>query len=156
MNSVAETALDKTKASENYTYIFDLIELCDRMEAQNIFTKCINDKSPQQYQTRFFFNRKLIDVNLTFVNTDTSLNHSDNSIVAVARDITKEKQKEVDLLRFHNIAEGSVNPVLITDITGKMIYVNPAFMKITGYSKDELLGKNPRMFGSGKRKSLVW
>ena len=156
MNSVAREVLNKKHKSENFIQIFDLVELCDRTEAQNIFQRCLKEKRSKQYQTRFFVNRKLIDVNLTFVNPDNSIDNPNNSTIAFARDITKEKQKEVDLMRFHNIAEGSVNPVLITDITGKMIYINPAFMKITGYSKDELLGKNPRMFGSGKYGRKFW
>ena len=76
--------------------------------------------------------------------------------MAIARDITEEKKKEADLLRFHNVANGSVNPVLITDITGKMIYVNPAFEKVTGYTKEELLGRNPKIFGSGKMSRKFW
>ena len=156
MNSVAKEVLNNKHKSENFIQIFDLVELCDRTEAQNIFQRCLKEKRSKQYQTRFFVNRKLIDVNLTFVNPDNSIDNPNNSTISFARDITKEKQKEVDLMRFHNIAEGSVNPVLITDITGKMIYINPAFMKITGYSKDELLGKNPRMFGSGKYGRKFW
>lgn len=155
MNSSAWQLINRT-ATTHFSQIFDLIELCDRTEAQTIFNKCAKEKRCGQFQTRFFVDRRLIDVNLIFVNPNSMVSDSKNDSILIARDITKEKQKEVDLLRFHNIAEGSVNPVLITDITGKMIYVNPAFMKITGYSKDELLGKNPRIFGSGKYGRKFW
>ena len=155
MNSVAKTILNDIEESQHYSEIFDLIELCDRNEAQTLFNRCISKNKFEQYQTRFFINRKLIDINLTFSSPITH-KESRTSVIAIARDITKEKQKEVDLLRFHNIAQGSVNPVLITDITGKMIYVNPAFVKISGYTKEELLGKNPRMFGSGKMTRKFW
>jgi PAS domain S-box-containing protein len=37
-----------------------------------------------------------------------------------------------------------------------MIYVNPAFVKASGYDKEELLGKNPRIFGSGKLSKKFW
>jgi len=156
MNSVAENTLKGTKDVEHYSEIFDLIELCDRNETQILFKKTLEEKKVGQYQTRFFINRKLIDVSLTFTFPFPATNENSLAVIAVARDITEEKQKEVDLLRFHNIAEGSVNPVLITDITGKMIYVNPAFTKITGYTNEELLGKNPRMFGSGKYGRRFW
>ena len=156
MNSVAENALQGTKDVEHYSQIFDLIELCDRNEAQKLFIESLEEKKVGQYKTRFFINRKLIDVSLTFIIPFSTVNENSPAVIAAARDITEEIQKEEDLLRFHNIAEGSVNPVLITDITGKMIYVNPAFTKITGYSKEESLGRNPRMFGSGKYGRKFW
>ena len=156
MNSAAENTLQGTKDVEHYSEIFDLIELCDRNEAQKLFEESLEEKKVGQYQTRFFINRKLIDVSLTFAIPFPAVNENSLAVIAAARDITEEVQKEDDLLRFHNIAEGSVNPVLITDITGKMIYVNPAFTKITGYSKEELLGRNPRMFGSGKYRRKFW
>ena len=123
MNSVAENILQGTKDLEHYSEIFDLIELCDRNEAQKIFKETLEQKKVGRYKTRFFINRKLIDVSLTFIIPFPAVDENSPAVIAAARDITEEIQKEDDLLRFHNIAEGSVNPVLITDITGKMIYV---------------------------------
>ena len=40
--------------------------------------------------------------------------------------------------------------IMITDAAGAIIDVNPMFCEITGYSKDEVIGKNPRIFKSGK------
>jgi PAS domain S-box-containing protein len=37
-----------------------------------------------------------------------------------------------------------------------MIYVNNAFVKASGYSKEELIGKNPRIFSSGKQPRKFW
>ena len=43
--------------------------------------------------------------------------------------------------------------IMITDAAGAIIDVNPMFCEITGYSKDEVIGKNPRIFNSGKHGS---
>jgi PAS domain S-box-containing protein len=155
LNSAAGEIFKEINHKNAFPEIFDLIELCDRNDAVNIFNRCINKNISLQYQTRFFFNKKLIDINLSFSLPIKNYGKETN-VIAVARDITGEKQKEEDLLRFYNVSAGSVNPVLITDITGKMIYVNPAFIKTTGYSEDELIGKNPRMFGSGKVGRKFW
>ncbi|UCH65690.1 MAG: PAS domain S-box protein [Ignavibacterium sp.] len=157
MNSQASQLIKDKDRKESYSEIFDLIELCDRSEAATLFKDCISEKKSKQYKTRFFIDRKLIDINLTFTIQFTDGDENlRNSVIAIARDITDEKSKEGDLLRFHNVVNGSVNPVLITDITGKMIYVNPAFVKVTGYTTEELLGRNPRMFGSGKMGRKFW
>ncbi len=157
MNSFAKEVISQDENPESFKEIFDLIELCDRNEGQNIFNKTISERANKQFQTRFFIQNKPIDVNITFTYPVlTSEGESDEYVITIVRDITEEKKKEVELMRFHNVAEGTVNPVQITDLTGKMIYVNPAFVKVSGYPKEELLGKNPRIFGSGKHPKKFW
>jgi two-component system, cell cycle sensor histidine kinase and response regulator CckA len=46
--------------------------------------------------------------------------------------------------------EQMVEMLVITDCDGKILYCNPAFEKITGYSKNETVGQNPRFLQSGK------
>ena len=53
----------------------------------------------------------------------------------VARDVSESREKELDLLRFSNVVHYTVNPIQITDADGKMIYVNPAFERVTGFTK---------------------
>jgi PAS domain S-box-containing protein len=76
--------------------------------------------------------------------------------VAIVRDITEEKKKELDLLRFSNVIEHTINPIQITDANGKMVYVNPAFARTTGYTREELIGKNPNVLSSGKHPKSFW
>jgi len=52
---------------------------------------------------------------------------------------------------FHNIIDQVADHVMVTDRQGFIEYVNPAFEKTTGYSKEEVLGKNPRILHSGKQ-----
>jgi PAS domain S-box-containing protein len=46
--------------------------------------------------------------------------------------------------------EQAAEAIVITDVKGTILYVNPAFEKITGYSPQEALGQNPRFLKSGK------
>jgi PAS domain S-box-containing protein len=82
--------------------------------------------------------------------------HSPGMRLVIARDITKERENELDLLRFANVAKFTVNPLEITDPQGKIIYANPAFERASGYTLDEILGKNPNIFGSGKYPKSFW
>jgi diguanylate cyclase (GGDEF)-like protein/PAS domain S-box-containing protein len=40
--------------------------------------------------------------------------------------------------------------IMLTDINGDIINVNPAFTEITGYERNDIVGENPSIFGSGK------
>lgn len=77
-------------------------------------------------------------------------------LYVVARDVSQEKQKELDLLRFSNVVHYTVNPIQITDAEGRMVYVNPAFEKASGYTREELIGLNPNIVSSGKYGKEFW
>jgi diguanylate cyclase (GGDEF)-like protein/PAS domain S-box-containing protein len=47
------------------------------------------------------------------------------------------------------VFENSMECIMITDVQGNFIDVNPAFMQVTGYAREELLGKTPRVLKSG-------
>ncbi len=59
--------------------------------------------------------------------------------------LVSEQQK---LKKFQTVIEQSPVSVIITDLLGNIEYVNPQFMNVTGYSYDEVLGKNPSMLSS--------
>jgi diguanylate cyclase (GGDEF)-like protein/PAS domain S-box-containing protein len=66
----------------------------------------------------------------------------------IIRDLTIRKEAE-EQLRLQSVAlESAANGILITDRNGNIQWVNPAFTKMTGYSADEVRGKNPRIFKS--------
>ena len=64
-------------------------------------------------------------------------------------DISQQKQMETDLKRRALAMDHSSDAIVVADTNGSIIYVNPAFEKITGYSHEEVLGKNPRILQSG-------
>jgi len=65
--------------------------------------------------------------------------------LAVTRDITQRKQAE-ELLRLQEAAlRSAANVVVITDRQGLIVWTNPAFTKVTGFTAAEVLGQNPRV-----------
>ncbi len=66
-------------------------------------------------------------------------------------DITEHKRAEAEHLRLVTAIEQSEEAVLITNTAGRIEYVNPAFTRITGYSREEALGQNPNILKSGKQ-----
>lgn len=71
--------------------------------------------------------------------------------------LKEEKQAAEELLRkLSRAVEQSADTVVITDRFGKIEYVNPAFERLTGYGRDEVLGKNPRILKSGEQGREVY
>jgi PAS domain S-box-containing protein len=70
--------------------------------------------------------------------------------LGVARDITRQRAVE-ETLRLKSAAlEAADNGVAITDLAGRVSWVNPAFTRLTGYELHEIVGKPPRMLKSGR------
>jgi PAS domain S-box-containing protein len=65
-------------------------------------------------------------------------------------DISERKAAEEQLRKLYLAVEQSHESVLITDLQPSIEYVNDALLHTTGYSREELIGKNPHMLHSGK------
>ena len=66
-------------------------------------------------------------------------------------------QEAAGLLRLQgNALEASANAIVITDATGIIEFVNRAFVELTGYSRDEVIGKSPRFLKSDRHDSVFY
>jgi PAS domain S-box-containing protein len=70
-------------------------------------------------------------------------------LLGANQDITERKKSEQELRNLWRAVEQSPATVVITNISGKIEYVNPKFVETTGYSVAEALGQNPRVLKSG-------
>ncbi len=62
----------------------------------------------------------------------------------------KDKARSEELVeRLSNAVHQTADAVFVTDRSGVIEYVNPAFERITGYSSDDVIGRTPRVFKSG-------
>lgn len=70
--------------------------------------------------------------------------------VGTVQDVTERRSAEEDL-RKHSLAiEQSPHSIVITNTFGDVEYVNDAFVRNTGYSREEIVGANPRLLHSGQ------
>jgi PAS domain S-box-containing protein len=75
-------------------------------------------------------------------------------------EISEHKRAGQQLRLLSTAVESAVNGVAITDRTGAILWINPAFTRMTGYSRAEAEGKKPRILKSGRHSPefyrLMW
>ncbi len=136
---------------------FDLIEPSFITKAQQVLNYCIKENRSDNFYTKFNSGGKVFDINMLIIpNANSNRPKDQKEFFILAKDITDLRLKEIELMRFYYVAQNTVNPVQIVDLQGKMVYVNPAFVQASGYSKEELIGKNPSIFSSGKHSKKFW
>lgn len=72
-------------------------------------------------------------------------------IITMAVDVTERKLNEQSLLKLSIAVEQNPATIVITDLQGNIEYVNQKFCEITGYTKEEAMGNNPRVLKSGSQ-----
>jgi PAS domain S-box-containing protein len=77
-------------------------------------------------------------------------------LIGIAIDITDRKRAEEAQMLLATAVEQAAEAIVITDAGGTISYVNPAFEKITGYARDEVIGQNARMLRSGKHDAAFY
>lgn len=71
-------------------------------------------------------------------------------VLSLVRDVTHLNQAD-EALRIAAIAFETQEGLIVTDANGVVIQVNQAFVRLTGYSAEETVGRKPSMLGSGRQ-----
>jgi len=83
--------------------------------------------------------------------TAHAMNYADRpAAVVLVNDVTLRVQTEEELRKLSLVVEQSPEAIVITDPEANIEYVNDAFLRVTGYRRDEVIGHNSRMLHSGK------
>ena len=93
-------------------------------------------------------------------NKSTDYTENDMEIVSYLADVTLETVKKQmarsESERLRTAIEQAGEMISITDHEGTIQYVNPAFEAVTGYSREEVLGKNSRILKSGRQDTAFY
>jgi PAS domain S-box-containing protein len=74
----------------------------------------------------------------------------------INQNITEQRNAEEELRKLSRAVDQSPNAECITDTDGIIEYINPITIKLTGYTKDELLGQKSSIFSSGEKTELEY
>ncbi len=117
-----------------------------------------------EYDAESFFKRIIreIDVDKERFTFETISGTKDYSFVCKSlkdekyiniygRDITEQKKNRAELERLSLVASSNENGIVFTNADGTIFWCNDAYVNLTGYSKDYILGKTPVEIGKCKQ-----
>lgn len=77
-------------------------------------------------------------------------------IIATLRDALERRQAEEELARLSAAVEQAVESIMITDPQGRIVYVNPACERMTGYMRDDLQGDTAALLRTSERDAAAF
>ncbi len=118
------------------------------------YKKLTGEKNIKFYVMPIKSNRKIKYVVIIFSEMSGFFNDRDRNLVArvfknIIESALKKISEERDTKILYKALENSPNWVLITDRNGNILYANKTVERLSGYTLEEILGKNPRIFKSG-------
>lgn len=82
--------------------------------------------------------------------------HAEPAHLIVVNDLSFRQESERFQMLTRSVFDNAGEGILVTDIHNRFVVVNKKFEEITGYSQEEVLGKNPALLSSGQQSSLFY
>lgn len=122
----------------------------DKRNVFKAYTNLLSNRTPRNISHRLL----LPNGRIKFIQAIFRTKHDDHGTpvctLGTVQDITARKEEETLRIRLQTAIEHTAESIVITDKNGRIQYVNPSFEKITGYTREEAIGKNPRVLRSGR------
>jgi diguanylate cyclase (GGDEF)-like protein/PAS domain S-box-containing protein len=142
--------LDPAQFSPSYENFLNAIHPDDRDKVNKAYTESLRNRQPYDVEHRLL----MADGRIKWVREHCSseFDAADQPLrsVGAVQDITEQKLAHDDL-RVAATTFETHEGIVITDARSNILRVNRTFQEITGYSADEVLGKNPRILSSGRQ-----
>ncbi len=135
---------------------FDVFIPADSPVRTDLFLHIEQGRVPLQYENEIL-TRSGERRNISWSNALLRDRHGAiEGVAGIGVDITVRKAAESELRRLRAAVEQTANCIVITDVHGLIVYVNPAFEKATGYTSAEVMGQTPRILKSGEQNEELY
>ncbi len=149
--------VDANLAAEKF-YGYPMDHLCS-MKIEEINTQSKEEveremrNAYEQHRNYFVFEHRLNNGTVRTVEVHSSpiILKGVKLLFSIIHDISERRKAEESFLISASVFENSQDAIAITDQNNLIIDVNPAFTVITGYARDEVVGKNPKLLNSGRQ-----
>jgi diguanylate cyclase (GGDEF)-like protein/PAS domain S-box-containing protein len=141
--------LDPSKFIPSYENFLNVIHPDDRDKVNQAYTQSLQDRQPYDVVHRLLFADDRVKWVREHCNSEFDKAGKPLRSVGAVQDITAQKLAE-ESMRVAAATFETHEAILITDTNANILRVNQAFQDITGFSSEEVLGKNPRILSSGR------
>lgn len=107
-----------------------------------------NSRVSTEYMENYILTKKGQERLISWRNSEVKTNGELKGILSFGIDITERIESDAIIKKLSFAVEQTSDLIFITDPGGNIEYVNPAFTSITGYSREEVIGKNPNLLKS--------
>ncbi|GAB4300068.1 MAG: hypothetical protein Kow0098_27060 [Ignavibacteriaceae bacterium] len=149
--------LDKSDIVGSPPYLFSPEKQTDGSDSEKLAKKFI-DQCLKDEIIRFEWRH--IKPSGEIIECDISLNkvniNSQSLIQMFIRDVTEKKKQEEQIRLLYRSIEQSPASVLMTDLKGNITFANKKLLEVTGYSREDVIGQNPKIFQSGFTNKKVY
>jgi len=142
--------LDPERFQPSYENFLSVIHPHDRDKVNQAYTQSLQDHQPYDVAHRLLFADGRIKWVREYCTSEFDETGKPMRSVGAVQDITEQMLLE-ESLRIAAATFETHEAILVTDAQANILRVNNAFQKITGFSAEEVLGKNPRILSSGRQ-----
>ncbi|MFM8331718.1 MAG: PAS domain S-box protein [Candidatus Methylumidiphilus sp.] len=118
----------------------------DRQRTRDEMRQLVASRPSLNFENRYLCKNGTV----VYLSWTAYFDENDGVTYATAHDITERQRFLEELRKLSMAVEQSPVSIVITDLAANIEYVNAAFERCSGYSREEVQGKNPRFLKSGK------
>ena len=126
-----------------------IVRETDRIQARRLFERIVRNRKIESFEF-LYAPKNRAPFYMEAVGKAIASAGEVTNVHLVLRDISARRRIEESHRLLATAIEQLDDVVVITDRQGKIVFVNPAFERITGYSQEEACGETPRILKSGK------
>ncbi len=154
IHNIFET--DPEKFGASYQSFLEHIHPEDRDKVDKAYADSIINKKPYSITHRLLLEGGRVKYVQERCRTEYNEAGKPIRSIGTVQDITEQKYAEETRIRLETAIAQTADSILITDPDGNIQYVNPSFERITGYSCEEVTGRNPRILNSARHDNAFY
>jgi len=120
----------------------------DGLERQELVRRIQRQRRVEDFEARI--RRADGEIRITHMSADAVELYGDRCLIIVLRDVTRQKEQDDQLRLAARVFESTAEAIVITDAGERIVAVNSAFTELTGYSEEEVRGREPSVLQSGR------
>jgi PAS domain S-box-containing protein len=149
VNQAMSTTFGYTREELYDKPLLDIIEPLDKLKIKKYTDKLLPN---ELFNNHLNFQGKTKKGEIIYIDIIGRVTHYETESVIIGSliDVTEQTKHVNSLKKLETAIQQSHASIVITSIDGNIEFVNNAFLEVTGYSFEEVKGKNPRILKSGK------